>query len=248
VRADLGRRIRSGFVADPGCLFVGADYSQVELRLLAHLSGDAELTRRFREGEDIHVATACAVFGVPPSGVSPELRRRAKVINFGILYGMSPYGLSRELGIGGKEAKEYIDQYFRRYPGVYRYIEELKEQARKDGYVQTILGRRRVLRDINSQNKVLREAAERMAINTPIQGSAADIIKMAMIRVDREFRERSTRAALVLQVHDELLAESPENDAAEVERLLKGAMEGVASLSVPLTVSVSRGKHWGEVH
>jgi DNA polymerase-1 len=248
VRADLGRRIRSGFVADPGCLFVGADYSQVELRLLAHLSGDAELTRRFREGEDIHVATACAVFGVTPSGVSPELRRRAKVINFGILYGMSPFGLSRELGIGGKEAKEYIDQYFRRYPGVYRYIEETKGQARKDGYVQTILGRRRVLRDINSQNKVLREAAERMAINTPIQGSAADIIKMAMIRVDREFRERSTRAGLVLQVHDELMAEAPENEAAEVERLLKGAMEGVASLSVPLTVSVSRGNHWGEVH
>jgi DNA polymerase-1 len=248
VRADLGKRIRSGFVAEPGCVFVGADYSQVELRLLAHLSGDAELTRRFREGEDIHVATACAVFGVPPPGVTPELRRRAKVINFGILYGMSPFGLSRELGIGGKEAKQYIDQYFRRYPGVYRYIEDLKEQARKDGYVHTILGRRRFLRDINSQNKVLREAAERMAINTPIQGSAADIIKMAMIRVDREFRDRHMRAGLVLQVHDELIAEAPEAEAAEVERLLTGAMEGVASLTVPLTVSVSRGKHWGEIH
>ncbi|NNG47814.1 MAG: DNA polymerase I, partial [Deltaproteobacteria bacterium] len=227
---------------------VGADYSQVELRLLAHLSGDAELTRRFLEGEDIHVATACAVFGVDPPGVTPELRRRAKVINFGILYGMSPFGLSRELGIGGKEAKQYIDQYFRRYPGVYRYNEELKEQARKDGYVHTILGRRRFLRDINSQNKVLREAAERMAINTPIQGSAADIIKMAMIRVDREFRDRHMRAGLVLQVHDELIAEGPETEAPEVERLLTGAMEGVASLSVPLTVSVSRGKHWGEIH
>ena len=248
VRADLGRRIRSGFVAEAGCVFVGADYSQVELRLLAHLSGDAELTRRFQEGEDIHVATACAVFGVAPPGVTPELRRRAKVINFVILYGMSPFGLSRELGIGGKEAKQYIDQYFRRYPGVYRYIEELKEQARKDGYVHTILGRRRFLRDINSQNKVLREAAERMAINTPIQGSAADIIKMAMIRVDREFRDRHMRAGLVLQVHDELIAEGPETEAPEVERLLTGAMEGVVSLSVPLTVSVSRGKHWGEIH
>ncbi len=248
VRADLGRRIRSGFVADPGCVFVGADYSQVELRLLAHLSGDAELTRRFQEGEDIHVATACAVFGVAPPGVTPELRRRAKVINFGILYGMSPFGLSRELGIGGKEAKQYIDQYFRRYPGVYRYIEELKVQARKDGYVHTILGRRRFLRDINSQNRVLREAAERMAINTPIQGSAADIIKLAMIRVDREFRDRQLRAGLVLQVHDELIAEGPETEAPEVERLLTGAMEGVVSLSVPLTVSVSRGKHWGEIH
>ena len=248
VRADLGKRIRSGFVAEPGSLFVGADYSQVELRLLAHLSGDAELLRRFREGEDIHVATACAVFLVAPSAVTPELRRRAKVINFGILYGMSPFGLSRELGIGGKEAKQYIDQYFRRYPGVYRYIEELKGQARKDGTVHTILGRRRFLRDINSQNRVLREAAERMAINTPIQGSAADIIKMAMIRVDREFRERGMSTGLVLQVHDELIAEAPEAEAPEAERLLKDAMENVASLSVPLTVSVSRGKHWGEVH
>jgi len=248
VRADLGRRIRSGFVAEAGCLFVGADYSQVELRLLAHLSGDAELTRRFREGEDIHVATACAVFGVAPAEVTPELRRRAKVINFGILYGMSPFGLSRELGIGGREAKQYIDQYFERYPGVYRYIEELKEQARKDGYVHTIQGRRRFLRDINSQNKVLREGAERMAINTPIQGSAADIIKMAMIRVDREFRERRMHAGLVLQVHDELIAEAPEAEVPEVERLLKEAMEGAASLSVPLTVLVNRGKHWGEIH
>jgi len=248
VRTDLGRRIRSGFVAEPGCVFVGADYSQVELRLLAHLSGDEDLVRRFREGEDIHVATACAVFGVDPSGVTPELRRRAKVINFGILYGMSPFGLSRELGIGGREAKQYIDQYFRRYPGVHRYIERLKEQARRDGAVHTILGRRRVLRDINSRNKVLREAAERMAINTPIQGSAADIIKLAMIRVDREFRDRGMRAGLVLQVHDELIAEAPDAEAPEVERLLTGAMEGVASLSVPLTVSVSRGKHWGEIH
>ena len=248
VRADLGRRIRSGFVAEAGSLFVGADYSQVELRLLAHLSGDAELTRRFRDGEDIHVATACGVFGVAPDEVTPELRRRAKVINFGILYGMSPFGLSRELGIGGKEAKQYIDQYFERYPGVYRYIEELKEQARSDGYVHTIQGRRRFLRDINSQNKVLREAAERMAINTPIQGSAADIIKMAMIRVDREFRERRMHAGLVLQVHDELIAEAPEAEVPEVERFLTTAMEGAASLSVPLTVSVSRGKHWGEIH
>ncbi len=248
VRADLGRRIRSGFVADAECLFVGADYSQVELRLLAHLSGDAELIRRFRDEEDIHVATACAVFGVAPADVTPELRRRAKVINFGILYGMSPFGLSRELGIGGREAKEYIDQYFQRYPGVYRYIEDLKEQARKDGCVHTVQGRRRFLRDINSQNKVLREAAERMAINTPIQGSAADIIKMAMIRVDREFRERRMRAGLVLQVHDELIAEVPESEVPEAERLLKESMEGAASLSVPLTVFVSRGKHWGEIH
>ena len=248
IRTELGRRIRAGFVAEKGNLFVGADYSQVELRLLAHLSGDAELIRRFRQGDDIHTATAAAVFGVDPSAVTPELRRRAKVINFGILYGMSPFGLSRELGIGGKEAKTYIDHYFDRYPGVKEYIEGLKTTARKDGYVLTIMGRRRTLKDIDSRNKVLREAAERMAINTPIQGSAADLIKMAMIRVDREFREAGMEARLILQVHDELIVEAPEREAAGSERILKEAMEGVAKLSVPLTVSVSRGKNWGEIH
>jgi DNA polymerase-1 len=248
IRTELGRRIRSGFVAEKGNLFVGADYSQVELRLLAHLSGDAELIRRFRQGDDIHTATAAAVFGVDPSAVTPELRRRAKVINFGILYGMSPFGLSRELGIGGKEAKTYIDHYFDRYPGVKEYIEGLKATARKDGYVLTIMGRRRTLKDIDSRNKVLREAAERMAINAPIQGSAADLIKMAMIRVDREFREAGMEARLILQVHDELIVEAPERETDGSERILKEAMEGVAKLSVPLTVSVSRGKNWGEIH
>ena len=247
IRTELGRRIRAGFVAEKGNLFVGADYSQVELRLLAHLSGDAELIRRFRQGDDIHTATAAAVFGVDPSAVTPELRRRAKVINFGILYGMSPFGLSRELGIGGKEAKTYIDHYFDRYQGVKEYIEGLKTTSRKDGYVLTIMGRRRILKDIDSRNKVLREAAERMAINTPIQGSAADLIKMAMIRVDREFRAAGMEARLILQVHDELIVEAPEREAAGSERILKEAMEGVAKLSVPLTVSVSR-EELGEIH
>jgi DNA polymerase-1 len=248
IRTELGRRIRAGFVAETGNLFVGADYSQVELRLLAHLSGDAELIRRFRQGDDIHTATAAAVFGVDPSAVTPELRRRAKVINFGILYGMSPFGLSREMGIGGKEAKTYLDHYFDRYPGVKEYIEGLKTTAGKDGYVLTIMGRRRILKDIDSRNRVLREAAERMAINTPIQGSAADLIKMAMIRVDREFREAGMEARLILQVHDELIVEAPKREVAGSERILKEAMEGVAKLSVPLTVSVSRGKNWGEIH
>ncbi|MGE5663637.1 MAG: DNA polymerase I [Deltaproteobacteria bacterium] len=248
VRTELGRRIRSGFVAAPGCLFVGADYSQVELRLLAHLSGDAALTRGFLAGEDIHAATASGVFGVPPEEVTPELRRRAKVINFGILYGMSPFGLSRELGIGGREAKQYIDQYFDRFPGVRDYIEGVKEQARRDGFVRTILGRRRYIRDIGSRNRVIREAAERMAVNAPIQGSAADVIKIAMIGVAREYRRRGMRAELVLQVHDELIAEVPDGEAPEAGRILKEAMEGAASLSVPLTVSVSTGKNWGEIH
>jgi DNA polymerase-1 len=248
IRTELGRRIRSGFVAEKGHLLVGADYSQVELRLLAHLSGDAELIRRFRQGDDIHSATASAVFGVDPSAVTAELRRRAKVINFGILYGMSPFGLSRELGIGGKEAKAYIDQYFDRYPGVKEYIEGLKETARKDGFVLTIMGRRRFLKDIDSRNKVLREAAERMAINTPIQGSAADLIKLAMIRVDREFLDAGMEARLILQVHDELIVEAPEREAGRSEQVLTEAMEGVAKLSVPLIVSVSRGRNWGEIH
>lgn len=248
IRTELGMRIRAGFVAEPGCLFVGADYSQVELRLLAHLSGDAELTRGFLEGEDIHAATACGVFGITPAEVTPELRRRAKVINFGILYGMSPFGLSRELGIGGREAKQYIDHYFSRYPGVRDYIERVKEQARKDGFVRTILGRSRHLRDIDSRNKVLREAAERMAINAPIQGSAADIIKLAMIRIDREFRERGMGARLVLQVHDELIAEAPEREAGETGRIVRESMVGGISLSIPLTVSLSQGKNWGEIH
>ncbi len=248
IRTDLGRRIRSGFVADRGCLFVGADYSQVELRLLAHLCGDPELTRGFLEGEDIHTATAKGVFGVPASEVTPELRRRAKVINFGILYGMSPFGLSRELGIGGKEAKEFIDRYFDRFPKVREYIEREKRKAAADGYVRTILGRRRYLRDINSRNRVLREAAERMAINAPIQGSAADIIKLAMVRIDQEFGNRGMRSRLVLQVHDELIAEVPEGEADVAERIVRESMEGAADLSVPLTVSMSRGKNWGEIH
>jgi DNA polymerase-1 len=248
IRTELGMRIRRGFVAETGCLFVGADYSQVELRLLAHMSGDDGLTAGFLKGEDIHTATACGLFGVAPGDVTPELRRRAKVINFGILYGMSPFGLSRELGIGGKEARQYIDQYFRRYPGVREYIERIKENARRDGYVRTILGRRRRIRDIDSRNRVLREAAERMAINAPIQGSAADIIKLAMIRIDREFQERNMGARLVLQVHDELIAEAPEGEADETERIVRDAMTGAASLSVPLTVSLSRGKNWGEIH
>jgi DNA polymerase-1 len=170
------------------------------------------------------------------------------VINFGIRYGMSPFGLSRELGIGAREAKQYIDQYFSRYPGVGEYIERVKEQARKDGYVRTILGRRRYIRDINSRNKVLRESAERMAINAPIQGSAADIIKIAMIRIDREFRGGKMGARLVLQVHDELIAEAPEEEASETEAIVRDAMVEAASLSVPLTVSMSRGKNWGEIH
>lgn len=248
VRTELGQRIRCGFVPEPGCLFVGADYSQVELRLLAHLSGDAALVRGFREGIDIHQATAMSVFGVPAGQVTPELRRRAKVINFGILYGMSAFGLSKELGIPPKEAKPLIDGYFDRFPGVREYLEEIKAAARRDGFVTTIFGRRRYIRDINSQNRVLRDAADRMAINAPIQGSAADIIKVAMIRIDREFHRRGMQARLLLQVHDELLVESPAKEAEEARSILVETMDGAVALAVPLTVSSGIGKNWGEVH
>ncbi|MCL1925685.1 MAG: DNA polymerase I [Syntrophorhabdaceae bacterium] len=248
IRTELGRRIRAGFVADPGNALIGADYSQIELRLLAHFTGDEELIHRFRDGDDIHTATASAVFGAKPAEVTYEQRRRAKVINFGILYGMSPFGLSRELGIGVKEAKDYIEQYFRRYPKVMEYIESVKESARKHGYVSTAMGRRRFLKDIDSRNRILREAAERMAVNTPIQGSAADLIKRAMILVDHEFQEKTMKSRLILQVHDELIVEAPDHEADEASRILISAMERAATLSVPLTVSVNRGKNWGEIH
>ncbi|HEY5996995.1 MAG TPA: DNA polymerase I, partial [Candidatus Deferrimicrobiaceae bacterium] len=248
VRTELGQRIRCGFVPEPGWLFVGADYSQVELRLLAHLSGDAALVRGFREGIDIHQATAMSVFGVSAGQVTPELRRRAKVINFGILYGMSAFGLSKELGISPKEAKPLIDGYFDRFPGVREYLEEIKAAARRDGFVTTIFGRRRYIRDINSQNRVLRDGADRMAINAPIQGSAADIIKVAMIRIDREYRHRGLKARLLLQVHDELLVEAPEKEAEEARSILVETMDGAVALAVPLTVSSGIGKNWGEVH
>ncbi len=248
VRTALGQRIRHGFVPEQGNLFIGADYSQVELRLLAHLSGDVALVRNFREKVDIHQATAMSVFGVPADGVTPELRRRAKVINFGILYGMSAFGLSKELGISPKEAKPLIDGYFERFPGVREYLEEVKAGARRDGFVTTIMGRRRYIRDISSQNRLLRDAADRMAINAPIQGSAADIIKVAMIRADRAFRTLGMKARLLLQVHDELLAESPAGEAPEVKKILVESMEGAAKLSVPLTVAAGIGDSWGAVH
>jgi DNA polymerase-1 len=248
VRTELGQRIRRGFVPDAGNLFVGADYSQIELRLLAHLSGDVALVRAFREGADIHASTAASVFGVAPGDVTPDMRRKAKVINFGILYGMSAFGLSKELSIPPKEAKTLIDGYFERYAGVREYLEETRARARRDGFVSTILGRRRYIRDIGSQNRVLRDAAERMAINAPIQGSAADLIKVAMIRVDAEFRARGFGARLLLQVHDELLVEAPAGAAAEASAVLVEAMEGAAKLSVPLTVSSGTGANWGEVH
>ena len=243
VRTDEGRAIRALFEAGAGydCL-VSADYSQIELRLLAHMSGDENLIDAFKRGQDIHARTAAEVFDVPIAGVTPDLRRKAKAVNFGIVYGISDYGLSRDLNISRKEAGEYIALYFERYPGVKEFLNTTVTQAHLHGYVTTMFGRRRFLPDINSKNFNARTLAQRMAMNTPIQGSAADIIKLAMIRAEANLRGLQSR--LILQVHDELVVEAKNSELAEVERILREAMEGVIQLKVPLIVDIHSGANW----
>ena len=248
IRSELGREIRRAFVAEPGNQLVSADYSQIELRLLAHASGDATLTSAFQAGDDIHARTAAEVFGVAREAVTPELRTNAKAINFGILYGMGAFRLARELRIPQKEAQAYIDQYFGRLPGVKRYIEEALAQARRVGYVRTLLGRRRFLPELSSQNHNLRTGGERIAINTPIQGSAADLIKVAMVRIQRLLDQRGLATRMLLQVHDELVFEAPLGEVEELLQLVRAEMEGVAELTVPLQVDVRAGRDWAEAH
>ncbi|RMG57268.1 MAG: DNA polymerase I, partial [Deltaproteobacteria bacterium] len=247
IRTEEGRKIRDAFVAEEGYFFLGADYSQIELRVLAHLSGDETLKEIFHEGRDVHTETAVALFGVGKGEVTPEMRRQAKVVNFGIIYGMSPYGLSRELKIGQKEAREYIESYFSRYPGVREFIDETIEKAKETGYVETLFGRKRRLPDLSSRNQNLRQAAERMAINTPVQGTAADIIKLSMIRLHHRLLERGLDAHLVLQIHDELVLEVREESLEEAKEILRDSMENVVELSVPLTVDLKWGRTWGEI-
>lgn len=247
IKGDLGRKIREAFVAEEGWLLVGADYSQIELRVLAHMSEDEALLEAFRSGRDIHNETASAVFGVPPDRVTLEMRRQAKVINFGIIYGMSPFGLSKELGIDPKAADRYIQDYFRRHPGVKAFLEKTVDEARRTGSVRTLFGRKRPVLGIHSSNKQERQMAERIAINTPIQGTAADLMKMAMLRVYREVKESGVPAKMILQVHDELVLEVREDYAQAFSKKLKELMEGVYSLQVPLEVEVKVGKNWGEV-
>jgi len=249
IRTELGRRIRQAFVApDEDHLLLDVDYSQIELRILAHLSEDRNLMAVFREGGDIHTRTACAMFGVPPQFVTLELRRRAKTINFGIIYGMSPFGLAEQLGISRHEARALIDQYFRQYPGVKAYVDRTLEDARRRGYVTTLLGRRRYLPEVHSPNRQIREFAERTAINTPVQGTAADLIKMAMVRVWRRLKEGGYEAKMILQVHDELVFEVPKKELEEVKRLVVGEMEGALKLKVPIKVDVGVGTNWLEAH
>ncbi|HYO81341.1 MAG TPA: DNA polymerase I [Bryobacteraceae bacterium] len=244
IRTEVGREIRAAFVPEHGWHLVVADYSQIELRLLAHMSEDPVLVDSFRKGEDIHTRTAAEVFGVPPLMVTREMRSNAKAVNFGIVYGQTPFGLAQSLGIDRKEAERYIYAYFDRYSGVRRFIDDTIAEVRRTGVSKTLIGRQRPIPDMHSRNPNARGFAERTAVNTPLQGTAADLIKMAMIRIDRTFRERSMRTRLLLQVHDELVLESPPEEVEDVRRMVKSEMESVYSLRVPLVVDTGIGPNW----
>ena len=246
VRTELGAELRKMFVAPAGRVLVDADYSQIELRLLAHIAGDEHMIAAFRTGEDIHTVTASQVFGVPPEQVTHEMRRRAKAVNFGIVYGISDFSLSQDIGVTRAEAKAYMEKYFEKYSGVHAYMTQVVERAKADGYVSTLMGRRRWLPELKSSNFNLRSFGERVALNMPIQGTAADLIKKAMLRVDGRLRREGLEARLVLQVHAELLVECPEGEAEQVQRLLAEEMEHVAELAVPLTAEAHAGKSWAE--
>lgn len=249
IRTDQGREIRKAFIpGEQSWVLLSADYSQIELRIMAALSGDKAMLEAFEKGQDIHAATAARVYGVPLDGVLPEMRRTAKMVNFGIIYGISAFGLSQRLGIPRTEAAQIIDNYFKQFPGVKRYIDQIVEGARKNGYVETLTGRRRQIRDINSQNATIRAAAERVAMNTPIQGTAADMIKLAMIKVDAALRHGKFRARMLLQVHDELLFEVPKTEVEPVTRLVKEGMTNALPLPVPVEVETGTGMNWLEAH
>jgi DNA polymerase-1 len=248
IRSEFGQRIREAFVSDPGCVFLSADYSQVELRILAHLSNDVILIESFQRDEDIHARTASEIFGVDRDAVTPLMRREAKVVNFGIIYGMSAYGLARDLKVETKVAQAYIEGYFQRYKGVNKFIERVLEETRKRGYVETLMGRRRYLPEISGSNAAARRFAERIAINTSIQGTAADIIKKAMVRIQDRLDSEGLAARMLVQVHDELLLEVPEGQRQIIGSLVKEEMEGAESLAVPLKIQTGWGYNWAEAH
>ena len=246
VRTDLGAEIRKMFIPKPGCVLVDADYSQIELRVLAHIANDAHMCAAFRDGLDIHTVTASQVFAVAPEAVTPLQRRHAKAVNFGIVYGISEFSLSEDIGVSRWEAKEYIESYLANYRGVKDYMKKVVEDARESGYTQTLYGRRRYIPELKSSNFNVRSGAERMTLNTPIQGTAADLIKLAMIKVDAALRQNFPKAKLVLQVHDELIVECPNEIASDVAALVSREMESVAQLNVPLTAEAKIGKSWFE--
>ena len=248
IKTDLGKKIREAFVPEEGSVMLAADYSQVELRLMAHLSGDELLLKSFERGEDIHTRTAAEVFGIFPQMVTPKMRREAKVINFGILYGMSGFGLSKELGVSPRAASAYIEGYFSKYKGVKAFMESTVKSAKAKGYVSTIMDRRCYLPDINSANGMQRQFAERAAINAPLQGSAADVIKVAMVKIHRRLIAERLKSIMIMQVHDELVFEVPEGELDLMKRLVTEEMEGVVKLKAPLVVDIGVGKNWAEAH
>jgi len=247
IRTELGREIRAAFTAAPSTQLLSADYSQIELRLLAHFSGDPLLTKAYSENIDIHTMTASEVFGVPIENMDKETRGRAKAVNFGIVYGISAFGLAAQLGIPQSEAKAYIERYFARYEGVKAFIERTLDETRREGSVRTLFGRVRPIPDIESRNGNQRGFAERTAVNTPLQGTAADLIKLAMIAIDRKLTERALKTRMVLQVHDELLFEVPLDETAEIEELVRTEMEGVIELKVPLVADLGFGANWRDL-
>ena len=248
VRDELGREIRKAFIPNEGELLLSADYSQIELRIMAHLSGDANMLEAFNSGQDIHAATAAKIYKIPLEEVTPDMRRKAKTANFGIIYGISTFGLSERLGIPRAEAKELIDGYFETYPEIKRYMEEVIQRAKEQGYVETIYGRKRYLADINSQNSVVRGFAERNAINAPIQGSAADIIKIAMVRIQEQLEKKNLKATMTMQVHDELNFSVPKDELEVVRQLVIGEMQQAIQLKVPLIADCGVGDNWLEAH
>jgi DNA polymerase-1 len=243
----MAKEIREAFIAPPDSYLLAGDYSQIDLRALAHLSHDPNLTNAFRQDADIHAATAAQLFNVKPSQVTPAMRRLAKTVNFGVIYGMSDYGLEQATELSRQEAAQFIAAYFEKYPGIKDYLETTKAEARRLGYVQTILGRRRHIPEINSNNRQVRIAAERMAINMPVQGTSADIIKIAMINLHREMKRRKLRSKMLLQVHDELIFEVPQDEMKIMLKLVPEVMSTALVLSVPLKVDIKTGTNWGEM-
>jgi DNA polymerase-1 len=248
IRSEEGRKIRQAFIAPPGYKIVAADYSQIELRIMAHLSGDAGLLAAFSQGVDVHSATAAEVFEVDLDQVTHDLRRSAKAINFGLIYGMSAFGLAQQLGLSRNQAQAYIDLYFSRYPGVKQYMDNIREQAKQQGYVETIFGRRLYLPDINARNAAQRQYAERTAINAPMQGTAADIIKRAMIGCDTWIRDSGADVKMIMQVHDELVFEVAESQLSSSKQTISDIMTAAAELQVPLLVEVGCGENWDQAH
>jgi DNA polymerase-1 len=248
IRTEDGRRIRQAFEPSKGHRFISADYSQIELRIMAHVSKDIGLLQAFQEGEDVHSKTASEVFGVDIDNVTADLRRNAKAINFGLIYGISAFGLGKQLGISRNLAAEYMAMYFEKYPGVKEYMESTKEFASQNGYVETLFGRRLYLRDINASNAMRRQASERAAINAPVQGTAADIMKIAMIKTHKAIKTEEIEAKLILQVHDELILDTPKKEIDSVIAILTDSMMGAANLDVPLEIDVGIGDNWDQAH